>query len=96
MANKYFVGDDRIFKMVFKDDTGTEQTPASCTVTIKSTSGATIVEDVAGVINGNECQYTYTDLVEGQYVLYFSAVIGSETVTDTINYRVIRKDGVAK
>ena len=94
MAKKMYVGDDRLFRMVFKDSTGAELTPVSGTVTIKTTSNATIIEDVVATISLNEITYQYDDLIAGHFKLYFTADFGAEAVTDTITFRVLAKDGV--
>ena len=85
---KFYVGDEHKFRGKWTRD-GSEITPTSVNALVIKDDGTETVAETAGTISGNEVNYTYTDLVAGNYKLYFITVLSStETETGVVPFFV--------
>lgn len=96
IRHKYYVDDDVTFRGTFKID-GVAQTPDAGTllVTVRQRGNETaIVAGVAGVIAGTQLRYKYTDLIQGQFALFFTADYnsGADQRTGIIEFVVKKKE----
>ena len=92
-VERYFVDDDVLLRGAFKVD-GVEQTPSSATIEIIKSDNTILVAETAATIATNDVTYQTTDLAEGAYIAYFTAVFATgDQRTGTIPFRVVRKDG---
>ena len=94
--HKYYVGNDVTFRGTFKIDC-VEQTPdsGSALVTVMKRGESTpILDEVAGVIVGNQIRYFYADLPVGQYAIFLTASFnsGADQRTGVIEYVVRSKE----
>jgi len=89
---EFFEGDDVKFQMEFLVN-GTAQTPATATVEIRKTNGTEYLAETAATVVSTCVEHVETGLDDGGYVLYFTADFGDDKRTDTIKFRVKKKDG---
>jgi len=91
----FFVGDDELFEMQFLNSAGVAQTITSGVVSVFKNDGTNTVPETAAVISaGVTIQHQFNTLPEGQFKLYFKALIGTRDISKEIDFRVIAKDGV--
>jgi len=92
---KFYENDDRDLLMQATED-GAVLTITSATIKIMDSHNQAIVAEGTAVdsIDGNNIMhYKVTDVSEGDYTAYFTALIDGEEITGVLRYNVLTKNG---